>query len=103
MTLKTLRDNLLWIIFFLCVATYAQARNDYLNDYGTCERGSWETYTEVRQHEYKSGTNDEYQDFEFLKKGEYLIELEGTPSLGICRYEEELAILYKSLTKQNIE
>ena len=62
MTLKTLRDNLLWIIFFLCVATYAQARNDYLNDYGTCERGSWETYTEVRQHEYKSGTSDEYQD-----------------------------------------
>ena len=39
MTLKTLRDNLLWIAFFLCVATYAQARNDYLNDYGTCERG----------------------------------------------------------------
>ena len=62
MTLKTLRDNLLWIIFFLCVATYAQARNDYLNDYGTCERGSWETYTEVRQHEYKTGTSNEYQD-----------------------------------------
>ena len=37
MTLKTLRDNLLWIAFFLCVATYVQARNDYLNDYGTCE------------------------------------------------------------------
>ena len=62
MTLKTLRDNLLWIAFFLCVATYVQARNEYLNDYGTCERGSWETYTEVRQHEYKSGTSDEYQD-----------------------------------------
>ena len=62
MTLKTLRDNLLWIIFFLCVATYAQARNDYLNDYGTCERGSWETYTELRQHEYKTGTSNEYQD-----------------------------------------
>ena len=62
MTLKTLRDNLLWIAFFLCVATYAQARNEYLNDYGTCERGSWETYTELRQHEYKTGTSDEYQD-----------------------------------------
>jgi hypothetical protein len=62
MTLKTLRDNLLWIAFFLCVATYVQARNDYLNDYGTCERGSWETYTEVRQHEYKTGTSNEYQD-----------------------------------------
>jgi hypothetical protein len=50
-----------------------------------------------------STTNDEYEDFDFLKKGEYLIEVEGTASLGICRYEEELAILYKALTKQNIE
>jgi len=62
MTLKTLRDNLLWIAFFLCVVTYAQARNEYLNDYGTCERGHWETYTEVRQHEYKSGSSAESQD-----------------------------------------
>ena len=62
MTLKTLRDNLLWIAFFLCVATYVQARNDYLNDYGTCERGSWETYTELRQNEYKSGSSAESQN-----------------------------------------
>ena len=63
MTLKTLRDNLLWIIFFLCVATCVQAKNEYLNDGSyACERGSWETYTEVRQHEYKTGTSDEYQD-----------------------------------------
>jgi hypothetical protein len=62
MTLKTLRDNLLWIAFFLCVATYVQARNEYLNDYGTCERGSWETYTELRQQEYKTGTSNEYQN-----------------------------------------
>ena len=62
MTLKTLRDNLLWIAFFICVATYAQARNEYLIDYGTCERGHWETYTELRQHEYKSGSNSESQD-----------------------------------------
>ena len=62
MTLKTLRDNLLWIAFFLCVVNYAQARNEYLNDYGTCERGHWETYTEVRQHEYKSGSSAESQD-----------------------------------------
>ena len=40
-----------------------QARNEYLNDGAyACERGHWETYTEVRQHEYKSGTSDEYQD-----------------------------------------
>lgn len=50
-----------------------------------------------------SSTNDEYEDFDFLKKGEYLIQLEGTVGLGVCRYEEELAILYKSLTKQDIE
>ena len=50
-----------------------------------------------------SSTNDEYQDFDFMKKGEYLIEVEGTVGLGVCRYEEELAILYKSLTKQDIE
>jgi len=62
MTLKTLRDNLLWIIFFLCVATYAQARNDYLNDYGTCERGSFEPYAEVRQNEYKSSSSAESQN-----------------------------------------
>ena len=63
MTLKTLRDNLLWIIFFLCVATYAQAKNEYLNDGSyACERGSFEPYTEVRQREFKTGTSDEYQD-----------------------------------------
>ena len=63
MTLKIWRDNLLWIIFFLCVATYAQAKNEYLNDGSyACERGSFEPYTEVRQREFKTGTSDEYQD-----------------------------------------
>ena len=62
MTLKTLRDNLLWIAFFLCVATYVQARNEYLNDYNTCERGSFEPYAEVRQNEYKSGSSAESQN-----------------------------------------
>ena len=44
-------------------STSAQARNEYLND-GTnsCDQGSWEAYTEVRQHEYKSGNNDESQN-----------------------------------------
>ena len=63
MTLKTLRDNLLWIAFFLCIVTYAQAKNEYLNDGSyACERGSFEPYTEVRQREFKTGTSDEYQD-----------------------------------------
>ena len=63
MTLKTLRDNLLWIVFFLCVATCVQAKNEYLNDGSyACERGSFEPYTEVRQREFKTGTSDEYQD-----------------------------------------
>ena len=60
---KILTGNLFWIIFFLFVVTSAQARNEYLND-GTnnCDQGSWEAYTEVRQHEYKSGNNDESQN-----------------------------------------
>ena len=62
MKLKTFQDNLLWIAFFLCVATYAEARNEYLQNQSSCERGHWETYTEVRQHEYKTGTSNEYQD-----------------------------------------
>jgi len=63
MTLKTLRDNLLWIAFFICVATYAQAKNEYLNDGSyACERGSFEPYSEVRQREFKTSTSAEYQD-----------------------------------------
>ena len=60
---KILTGNLFWIILFLFVVTSAQARNEYLND-GTnsCDQGSWEAYTEVRQHEYKSGSNDESQN-----------------------------------------
>ena len=62
--LKTCLVNLAWILLFLfVVTTSAQARNEYLND-GTnsCDQGSWETYTEVGQREYKSGTSDESQD-----------------------------------------
>ena len=63
MTLKTLRDNLLWIAFFICVTTYAEAKNEYLNDGSyACERGSFEPYAEIRQREYKTGTSDENQD-----------------------------------------
>ena len=45
------------------ITTVANARNEYLND-GTnsCDQGSWEAYTEVRQHEYKTGSSAESQD-----------------------------------------
>ena len=45
------------------ITTVANARNEYLND-GTnsCDQGSWEAYTEVRQNEYKTGSNAESQD-----------------------------------------
>ena len=60
---KILTGNLFWIILFLFVATSVQARNEYLNDgANTCDQGSWEAYTEVRQHEYKTGSSAESQD-----------------------------------------
>ena len=57
--LKILTVSIIIALF----STTAQARNEYLND-GTnsCDQGSWEAYTEVRQHEYKSGNNDESQN-----------------------------------------
>ena len=60
---KILTGNIFWIVFFLFVVTSVQARNEYLND-GTnsCDQGSWEAYTEVRQREYKTGTSAENQD-----------------------------------------
>ena len=50
------------IVSFLFI-TAAEARNEYLND-GTnsCDQGSWEAYTEVRQYEYKTGSSAESQD-----------------------------------------
>tara|TARA_R100000700_G_scaffold37029_1_gene46854 strand:+ start:189 stop:683 length:495 start_codon:yes stop_codon:yes gene_type:complete len=60
MILRTLVASILVTII---VTVNAEARNEYLND-GTnsCDQGSWEAYTEVRQHEYKSGNNDESQN-----------------------------------------
>ena len=45
------------------LCTTAEARNEYLND-GTnsCDQGSWEAYTEVRQYEYKTGSSAESQN-----------------------------------------
>ena len=56
--LKILTVSIIIALF----STTAQARNEYLND-GTnsCDQGSWEAYSEVRQQEYKTGTNDESQ------------------------------------------
>ena len=53
--------KILIVSFLLC--TTAEARSEYLND-GTnsCDQGSWEAYTEVRQNEYKTGSNAESQD-----------------------------------------
>ena len=47
----------------LLLCTTVEARNEYLND-GTnsCDQGSWEAYTEVRQNEYKTGSNAESQN-----------------------------------------
>ena len=48
------------VSILFCTATHA--KNEYLNTYpNNCDEGSWETYSEVRQHEYKTGTNDESQ------------------------------------------
>ena len=50
------------ILIGIIATVNAEARNEYLNDgTNTCDQGSWEAYTEVRQHEYKSGNNDESQ------------------------------------------
>ena len=60
---KILTGNLFWIVFFLFIATSLQARNEYLNDgTNTCDQGSWEAYTEVRQNEYKTGSSAESQN-----------------------------------------
>ena len=51
------------ILVGIIATVNAEARNEYLND-GTnsCDQGSWEAYTEVRQREYKTGTSAENQD-----------------------------------------
>ena len=51
---------------------------------------------------FVSSATDDYKDLG-IKKGEYAIEIDNTFGLGICFSEEELIILYKALTKQEIE
>ena len=49
-----------------------------------------------------SSTNDEWEDFDNLKKGEYIVEVDGLNGLGLCWTEEELEVLYRALTSHNI-
>jgi len=49
-----------------------------------------------------SSCNDDYQDLG-IKKGEYFVEIQDMFGLGICTSEEELEILYRSLTKSELE
>ena len=50
-----------------------------------------------------SSADDEWNEYPNLKKGEYVVELLGFFGLGVCWTEEELEILYKSLTHSDIE
>jgi hypothetical protein len=50
-----------------------------------------------------STANDDYEEFQSLKKGEYYVEIDGMYGLGFCQSEEELEILYRALTKTEIE
>ena len=50
-----------------------------------------------------SSTNDEWEDYDNLKKGEYIVEINGLNGLGLCWTEEEIEVLYRALTTQNIE
>ena len=49
-----------------------------------------------------SSCNDDYADLN-IKKGEYFVEVENLYGLGLCTSEEELEILYRALTKTEIE
>ena len=49
-----------------------------------------------------SSCNDDYEDLN-IKKGEYYVEIEDMYGLGLCTSEEEIEILYRALTKSEIE
>jgi hypothetical protein len=49
-----------------------------------------------------SSADDEYRELG-IKKGEYFIEIADFFGLGVCTNEEELEILYRSLTNMDIE
>lgn len=49
-----------------------------------------------------SSSDDDYQELG-IKKGEYYVEIGEFFGLGPCTNEEELEILYRALTKEDIE
>ena len=49
-----------------------------------------------------SSCNDDYKELG-IKKGEYYVEMENMFGLGLCISEEELEILYRALTRNDIE
>jgi len=49
-----------------------------------------------------STADDEWEDYN-IKKGEYIIEIDGLLGLGGCTNEEELEILYRALTRTELE
>jgi hypothetical protein len=62
---KILTGNLFWIIFFLIVATSAQARNEYLqNGTNTCSRGSFDVSIEQRDDQYNYNHNSPSNNYE---------------------------------------
>lgn len=92
----------------------------------TFKRQKWERYDEVevtedgttKYHYYMlplpkdnpddngpilvSSADDEWEELG-LKKGEYYVEVCDFFGLGMCRTEEELEILYRALTKRELE
>lgn len=49
-----------------------------------------------------SSTNDDWEELG-LEKGSYAVEISNMNGLGLCLSEEELEILYRALTKEEIE
>ena len=93
----------------------------------TFERQGWEKITEVEEDDLGdsdtfsywilplpkdnpddncpfliSSADDEYKELG-INKGEYFIEIADFFGLGVCTNEEELEILYRSLTNSDIE
>lgn len=50
-----------------------------------------------------TSTNDEWEDYDNLKKGEYVVEINSLCGLGLCWTEEEVEVLYRALTSKDIE
>jgi hypothetical protein len=49
-----------------------------------------------------SSADDEYSDLG-LEKGQYMVEIDGMLGLGMCRNEEEIELLYRALTRSELE